>query len=813
MVRLVKEAEIRLQEESSTGRRASHLVGSALARSRQAGETDPSPPRSGSTRRTEAVDERYFSAVGHDSPGEAVQTRAQQSEDEQDDISPAHFSGGATEKFERLRPGRRDFSAVQSKSRGDRASCRPDTVRDTIHPSALGPLPSTCATRVAHWNPGALHLQTADRVERWARIGASRVVQSWLRDGVRVNWAAGKAPEQGWHDRSIPVKQCDKDWLRGELKRQIGTGAIEPAECDQFISNAFVHTQPNGKRRLVINLAQLNDLTDKVTVKFETLRVLRNLAQPGDWSISFDLQDGFHCIQIDPEYRKYFTFEIDGQLWQYAVIPFGWTNSPYVFVKTMRPVVNFFRSHVAHENVGRKVYYHSTRGRHLSPGNLRCLPYMDDFLFLFRTEGEASLGATFLDSILTDLGLTRSIKKSVWTPTQRIDHLGLTIDLKRGCFLVPKPAVEAIQKQARTLLKIAAGSSGRVPVRMLAKFTGKVASVDLAVPLARFRTRSLHEVLGAPHDWECWQRLSRAARTDLKWWEHLDENAQERAIWLPETQIRLHCDASGEVGWGAAVELTVPAQGFWRAHQMKHHITLKELKAVRFAVESFLPELAGKIVQLYEDNQAVVATLMKGSTRSPLMMKELRKLFDLLGLHGITLRPQYIRSHLNVMADRLSRERDANDWKLNPAVFEMAAERWGLPTVDRFATANNAQCKRFNSRYADPQSEARDAFAQLWKGEHSWCNPPWGLIGRVLRKIQQEGASATLVLPYWTSQYWWPLLTSLADEVVYLQPARDLFLPGDRGSRRAVGRPNWSAVLVRIYERESTSPSQQCKSS
>ena len=124
--------------------------------------------------------------------------------------------------------------------------------------------------------------------------------------------------------------------------------------------------------------------------------------------------------------------------------------------------------------------------------------------------------------------------------------------------------------------------------------------------------------------------------------------------------------------------------------------------------------------------------------------------------------------------------------------------------MDRFATANNAQCERYNSRCRDPQSEARDAFAQVWKGELNWINPPWGLIGRVLRKIRTEGAGAILIVPYWRSQYWWPLLMELADEARLYEPARDLFLPGDKGSEVSVGRPNWSVLAVRIYERPST---------
>jgi hypothetical protein len=64
-----------------------------------------------------------------------------------------------------------------------------------------------------------------------------------------------------------------------------------------------------------------------------------------------------------------------------------------------------------------------------------------------------------------------------------------------------------------------------------------------------------------------------------------------------------------------------------------------------------MPELANHIVvQLYEDNQAVVAILITGTSRSPELMREVRKLFDICGLRHITLRPTvvHVSSHLNV---------------------------------------------------------------------------------------------------------------------------------------------------------------------
>ena len=69
--------------------------------------------------------------------------------------------------------------------------------------------------------------------------------------------------------------------------------------------------------------------------------------------------------------------------------------------------------------------------------------------------------------------------------------------------------------------------------RLAAYFAGKVASVDLACPLARFRTRAVHDCMAVAPHWESHMRLSRVAQMDLDWWVHFDVQAQERAICQP----------------------------------------------------------------------------------------------------------------------------------------------------------------------------------------------------------------------------------------------------------------------------------------
>jgi hypothetical protein len=62
---------------------------------------------------------------------------------------------------------------------------------------------------------------------------------------------------------------------------------------------------------------------------------------------------------------------------------------------------------------------------------------MDAFLFLADSYNATLLLRQRVEALLDQLGLHRNPKKSVSTPTQVIDHSGLTVDLTRGMFRAP----------------------------------------------------------------------------------------------------------------------------------------------------------------------------------------------------------------------------------------------------------------------------------------------------------------------------------------------------------------------------------------
>ena len=162
---------------------------------------------------------------------------------------------------------------------------------------------------------------------------------------------------------------------------------------------------------------------------------------------------------------------------------------------------------------------------------------------------------------------------------------------------------------------------------------------------------------------------------------------------------------------------------------------------------------------------------------------------------------------MNELADYFSRVVDHDDWYIDHTVFAMVDEWWGPHTIDRFAASYNKQVERFNSRYACPATEAVDSFTVNWSGESNWlCPPPSLIIPRVIRHAECCKAQGTLVVPWWESAPFWPLLCPTGGEwasfgVDYgtLPLSEELIRPGRTGSALFGGKfPNTAVIALRV---------------
>jgi len=401
------------------------------------------------------------------------------------------------------------------------------------------------------------------------------------------------------------------------------------------------------------------------------------------------------------------------------------------------------------------------------------------------------------------LGLARNEKKGAWEPVQVLEHLGLEIDTVRGEFRAPAAKLASIAKLAKTIQGRAARNKRWIPVKTLASLAGKAQFLYLAIPAARFYLRELHNVTSTRTSWTGSVQITNQLARDLRWWASVPTHSNGRSLFKVVETAYLHTDSS-DYGWGGVLNDLKTARGFWYDLDRASHITFKELKAVRLAIESFLPDLMGRSVLLHEDNQAVVSVLTHYTTRSPQMMVELRKLWYILDSNSIQLRPRYIRSAANIWADALSRELDMSDWQLNPKIFRYVDKLWGPHTVDRFASMENAMVPRYNSRWLDPRSEGVDCLRfsdHTWRAENNWANPPWELLEDLVLKLKQSRAPATVVVPAWQHTAWFQQLQGMASEMILYPPSHDLFFPGRLGERAGVGMPHWNVAIFRLESR------------
>ena len=68
-------------------------------------------------------------------------------------------------------------------------------------------------------------------------------------------------------------------------------------------------------------------------------------------------------------------------------------------------------------------------------------------------------------------------------------------------------------------------------------------------------------------------------------------------------------------------------RSFWGPDELPAHINMKELRAVRYSLLSFLSHVRDRVVMVQEDNTTTQAILGKGSSRSPALHDEFRKLW------------------------------------------------------------------------------------------------------------------------------------------------------------------------------------------
>ncbi len=248
------------------------------------------------------------------------------------------------------------------------------------------------------------------------------------------------------------------------------------------------------------------------------------------------------------------------------------------------------------------------------------------------------------------------------------------------------------------------------------------------------------------------------------------------------------------MGWGATLN-DLHTHGQWLVSEWEEgNINVAEITAAMFALFAFknsfqFGNLADcekhvftKHIRLMIDNTTAVAYINHmGGSKSKQCNRVARKIWKWAEKRGVWISAAHVPGKKNVLADYYSRKQnDSKEWTITREVFSYITNILGEPEIDMFASRTNYRVKPYISWYPDPNSKAVNAFSVDW-AEYNliYCFPPFSMIGRVLRKIREDRATAILIAPIWHTQSWYPtVMRMLIDYPLVFRATREnVYLP------------------------------------
>jgi hypothetical protein len=249
---------------------------------------------------------------------------------------------------------------------------------------------------------------------------------------------------------------------------------------------------------------------------------------------------------------------------------------------------------------------------------LLCWIYLDDILVVGSSPHAVQ---KHLDLMLTDLELSGMVvnkKKSQLVPTQQVEHLGFTVDLKTGTLQVPQEKMKAIRRQLGKLLTHQEMSS-----RKMAAILGATRAFLMAMPFLRAFTDQLVQFVNQQenHGWDKKLPIPQRLKDQVKEMAQLMDQWKGRKFEGKIPVRELHSDSSQEAWAGVDVTTGRLVQELWR-DKCRLHINVKELEAAINTVKSLAKN--GEHVTLKVDNSVTYWYLKKGGGKIPSLNQQVR---------------------------------------------------------------------------------------------------------------------------------------------------------------------------------------------
>lgn len=645
-----------------------------------------------------------------------------------------------------------------------------------------------------------IHRRLATCLDKWVELSTPSFLLDIISNGYRLQWVS-RPPKCRFHPRVMPLSRKRvleslapdiKMSLEEQVKEWKSLGIVSPCNSSKGIESPLfaIPKRESPDCRPILDLRFLNKFTKKIHFQMDNVKSLKHVLRKGDWAVKLDLEKAYWHLMVEESHRRFLRFWYQEQLMEWNVLMFGLTDAPRIFTMLLRVVAQHLRS----------------RG-------IRCIFYLDDILIVGDSFQSALQQGQFAVNLLQDLGFKISKKKSVLRPTQELEYLGLLLDLKQFKISIPEKRRRAVRRQVIRMLNCGAPSGKEV-----ASVLGKLRAMSMATNRQREKCLFLQKDLTSRPQhcrYSLRKPLSLQARQELEFWKEELGKPFARPITpvTVETADFVVTSDSSSRGWGAwtqsrSSEFLSEHWGLWRKEDRKRHITFKETKASVLSTMQLVLErnLSNIDVLIRTDNLTSKSYLLKRVGKVDLINFLMLPFWDLMESRRIRVLADHIKGLDNHWADRISRlkGRDKTDWRLKRVLFIRIQKILNLKlTVDLFASEYNRLTEKFCSLKTTNAlqyltKESRRSLAR----EGLWANPPFCLIPRILSIVRERRLDMVMLIPFWSSAFWWPVMMSMLTQAPIVLPRNCLLIPQGLKYHQSLRTLKWPLLCVRLSGHE-----------
>jgi hypothetical protein len=466
--------------------------------------------------------------------------------------------------------------------------------------------------------------------------------------GVQLGY---EGPAQRILSNNLTSASLSGEVITQQVSSDLGLGRITPVvPTEKFISSplGLVPKHDGGFRRIhhlshpaeksvndhipgeysAISYTKLSDILDAI------LHLGR-----GTVLVKRDIQSAFRTVPVSLRWRWLLGFFWEGQYYVENCLSFGLATAPFIFNLFAEGLHWMLQAHL-----GWTVFH-----------------YLDDFISLF-PPGSSSVtiqtAARDYSDLALELGIPENTSKNVEGTTA--DLLGIEVDTMLLQARLPEKKLKKALHLIDSLL-----ATGTATLFEAQSVTGLLQFCSQVIILGRTFIRRIWDFISTFHcqNYAPRRRLTHGAVRDLQWWRNTLPVANGVLFFdaINRSKFSLRTDAcpSGIGGYFTTPSDENPRmdQAFAEPvpnHQRHRDISVIEARALEGAFERWAPLWAHSELLVFTDNTTLFSGLLNATSRGPIM-DPLRRILVKAASLDITIRPEWLSSSSNAIADALSR--------------------------------------------------------------------------------------------------------------------------------------------------------------